>query len=99
MRNDWSGDECGCPDDRCANGFHHMGADDCGCLPAMLGDWLAGDPYRFFAIKPPGPVCRLRRIRGYMSQNGHDYTVKPAEDRLTPRQRRRTRHKFNRTWF
>jgi hypothetical protein len=65
----------------------------------MLGDWLAGDPYRFFAIKPPGPVCRLRRIRGYMSQNGHDYTVKPAEDRLTPRQRRRTRHKFNRTWF
>jgi hypothetical protein len=20
----WSGDQCGCPDDRCANGFHHM---------------------------------------------------------------------------
>jgi hypothetical protein len=32
----WTGDVCGCPDDRCANGFHHMGADDCGCLPTLL---------------------------------------------------------------
>lgn len=39
----WGGDACGCPDDRCANGFHHDGPDDCGCLPALLADppsWL-----------------------------------------------------------
>lgn len=34
----WGGDVCGCPDDRCANGFHHMGEDDCGCLPTLLAD-------------------------------------------------------------
>ena len=27
----WHGDACGCPDDRCI-GFHHYGAEDCGCL-------------------------------------------------------------------
>jgi hypothetical protein len=32
----WSGDQCGCPDDRCANGFHHIGVNDCGCLPTLL---------------------------------------------------------------
>jgi len=32
----WYGDQCGCPDNRCANGFHHMGTDDCGCLPTLL---------------------------------------------------------------
>ncbi len=37
----WSGDQCGCPDDRCANGFHHIGVDDCGCLPALLGRAVA----------------------------------------------------------
>jgi hypothetical protein len=31
----WSGDTCGCPDDRCI-GYHHDGPDDCGCLPALL---------------------------------------------------------------
>jgi hypothetical protein len=40
----WSGDVCGCPDSgRCANGFHHMGEDDCGCLPALLESYLAGE--------------------------------------------------------
>lgn len=41
----WSGDQCGCPDDRCANGFHHLGTDDCGCLPALIEryfEWLRG---------------------------------------------------------
>ena len=39
----WSGDICGCPDSgRCANGFHHMGEDDCGCLPTLLASYLAG---------------------------------------------------------
>lgn len=33
----WHGDICGCTDTgRCANGFHHMGTDDCGCLPVLL---------------------------------------------------------------
>jgi len=32
----WYGDQCGCPDNRCANGFHHVGTDDCGCLPVLL---------------------------------------------------------------
>lgn len=58
----WGGDSCGCSDDRCANGFHHMGASDCGCLQSMLDDavaWrtavrepnrveLAGGPYGLF---------------------------------------------------
>jgi hypothetical protein len=38
----WHGDVCGCPDDRCANGFHHAGGDDCGCLDVLLGEYLAG---------------------------------------------------------
>ena len=37
----WTGDVCGCPDNRCANGFHHMRADDCGCLPTLLGQAVA----------------------------------------------------------
>jgi|GEM_PF-2814645 len=40
----WSGDICGCPDSgRCANGFHHYGEDDCGCLPVLLEQFLAGE--------------------------------------------------------
>jgi hypothetical protein len=45
----WSGDVCGCPDNRCANGFHHLGADDCGCLPTLLGELLNGDRHHAFA--------------------------------------------------
>jgi hypothetical protein len=37
----WTGDSCGCKDDRCANGFHHMGANDCGCLEKMIADAVA----------------------------------------------------------
>ncbi len=36
MGEEWRGDICGCPDDRCI-GFHHEGPDDCGCLRALLG--------------------------------------------------------------
>jgi hypothetical protein len=32
----WCGDVCGCPDNRCANGFHHVAVKDCGCLPVLL---------------------------------------------------------------
>jgi hypothetical protein len=40
-RGEWGGDQCGCFDDRCANGFHHFGIDDCGCFPTMLDDAIA----------------------------------------------------------
>lgn len=35
----WGGDACGCPDDRCI-GYHHDETDDCGCLPALLDEWI-----------------------------------------------------------
>lgn len=31
----WSGDHCGCPDDRC-EGYHHEAGDACGCLDSLL---------------------------------------------------------------
>lgn len=38
----WGGDQCGCTDTgRCANGFHHFGVDDCGCLPVLLARAVA----------------------------------------------------------
>jgi len=37
----WSGDVCGCLDDRCANGYHHDGLEDCGCLPVLLREMLS----------------------------------------------------------
>ena len=40
-RGEWGGDQCGCFDDRCANGFHHSGINDCGCFPTMLDDAIA----------------------------------------------------------
>ena len=40
-RGEWGGDQCGCFDDRCANGHHHDGVDDCGCFPTMLDDAIA----------------------------------------------------------
>ena len=105
MRGAWSGDRCGCMDDRCI-GHHHASEDNCGCLPAALADWFNGDPFRVFAVKPPGPLSRLRRVRGYLQQNGFDYTRQPtsvtdyrySDQRLTGPQQRRARKKFNRSW-
>ena len=34
----WSGDACGCIDDRCI-GHHHDETDSCGCLPSLLEDY------------------------------------------------------------
>lgn len=34
----WTGDQCGCFDDRCANGYHHTGTNDCQCLPTLLDE-------------------------------------------------------------
>jgi hypothetical protein len=36
------GDACGCPDDRCI-GYHHFDAEDCGCLPVLLEQYLNGE--------------------------------------------------------
>ena len=35
----WSGDACGCPDDRCA-GYHHDEDEECGCLRVLLSQYL-----------------------------------------------------------
>lgn len=35
----WHGDKCGCVDDRCI-GYHHDEQEECGCLPAWLGDYV-----------------------------------------------------------
>ena len=49
----WSGDACGCPDDRCI-GFHHFGPDDCGCLETLLAQYLAGEGFFATKHKPKG---------------------------------------------
>jgi len=58
----WSGDQCGCPDTRCANGFHHFGADDCQCLPVLIGqyfEWLRGEDVGLFDKTAPEYVNRV----------------------------------------
>jgi hypothetical protein len=50
----WHGDVCGCPDSgRCANGFHHMREDDCGCLGVLLDLFLRGEGYFADGVLPP----------------------------------------------
>lgn len=51
----WTGDVCGCPDNRCANGFHHISEDDCGCLPTLLELFLSGDGMLAPGVLPPIP--------------------------------------------
>lgn len=34
----WAGDACGCPDDRCMDGFHHDPDEECGCLRSLLAN-------------------------------------------------------------
>jgi hypothetical protein len=38
---EWHGDVCGCPDDRCA-GHHHDAGQECGCLRSLLEDYADG---------------------------------------------------------
>jgi hypothetical protein len=38
----WFGDRCGCPDDRCMDGYHHDPYEDCGCLDALLSERARG---------------------------------------------------------
>lgn len=35
----WGGDSCGCSDDRCI-GYHHDESEDCGCIGALLDQWV-----------------------------------------------------------
>lgn len=35
----WTGDACGCPDDRCKDGYHHHPDDECQCLRVMLAEF------------------------------------------------------------
>lgn len=39
----WTGDSCGCVDDRCI-GHHHDAGEPCGCLPAWAEDFAASNP-------------------------------------------------------
>lgn len=34
--NTWFGDACGCPDDRCMDGYHHHPHEACGCLAYLI---------------------------------------------------------------
>lgn len=38
----WGGDRCGCPDDRCRDGYHHDPHEDCECLAALLREIVSG---------------------------------------------------------
>jgi hypothetical protein len=57
----WCGDQCGCPDDRCANGFHHMGPDDCGCLPTLLAEYLQPEGWGTFDVTRAEELARRRQ--------------------------------------
>ena len=48
----WTGDRCGCPDDRCI-GRHHDADAPCGCVEALADDILGRtDTWRY--LGPPG---------------------------------------------
>ena len=77
----WSGDICGCPDSgRCANGYHHDGPDDCGCLPTLLAQLLAGEG--FFAETDLAPVKRPDG-RMYRPRNVEAHAVADADEITT----------------
>lgn len=38
----WRGDACGCPDDRCMDGYHHHPEQECVCLRVLLAEGSAG---------------------------------------------------------
>jgi hypothetical protein len=41
----WNGDACGCPDDRCKDGYHHYPADECECLQTLVDLYLKDPTY------------------------------------------------------
>jgi hypothetical protein len=69
----WSGDACGCPDDRCKDGFHHHPSDECGCLRSLLESYVSGegqfDGESGYVIRDPlwAQVRRIRRRAGQHS--------------------------------
>jgi hypothetical protein len=58
---DWTGDSCGCPDDRCA-GHHHDAGQECGCLKVLLADFTAGKGTG--GMFAPGVLPPVRRPYG-----------------------------------
>lgn len=97
----WTGDQCGCPDDRCANGFHHTGTYDCGCLPTLLDQAVAwreatrwpnsvelADPigiYNWVSVSTPGVLATVSATAG-----GPRYNAPPSPEesfvRIEPRE-------------
>jgi hypothetical protein len=56
----WTGDRCGCTDDRCI-GFHHDNEGDCQCLEALLDD-----PYCTASAPHPGDTVEVWHPDGYL---------------------------------
>ena len=69
----WSGDSCGCPDDRCKDGFHHYPDQECGCLRTRLESYVSGegqfDGEAGYVIRDPlwAQVRQARRRAGQHS--------------------------------
>lgn len=61
----WGGDACGCPDDRCMNGFHHEPQQECGCLESLLTRYLNGEDSAFFAEDASPPPVQRQDGRWY----------------------------------
>lgn len=97
FRGEWGGDQCGCFDDRCANGFHHSGITDCGCFPTMLDDataWRQASAgvnevslaasfgvFRYVTVSTPGVLATVSATGGGIPEG------KPPESvvRIEPR--------------
>lgn len=96
-RDGWGGDQCGCFDDRCANGFHHTGVNDCGCLETMLNDavaWRAAARYpnqvtlaapygrfRYVGVSTPGVIASVSVTAGGFRPDSQAESVVRIEPR------------------
>lgn len=94
----WHGDVCGCTDTgRCANGFHHMGTDDCGCLPVLLEQaaaWRAATRwpntvelaapmglFNWVSVSTPGALATVSATGGYPATGEPEKSVVSIEPR------------------
>ena len=68
-KDSWTGDMCGCPDDRCI-GYHHEAGDSCGCLNVKLEELhdelakAAQDrlPDHEVCVCPPFALCPVHSL-------------------------------------